>query len=87
MVGAGALTVTVYPNTLDSPYATRLDPPFVLLNPPPYGDTEMPANVPGNRFFMGFETLEAGDWFKLSRVVLNVKQDPWAPVRGSNGNN
>ena len=87
VVGAGALTVTVYPNTLDSPYATRLDPPFVLEDPPAYGDTEMPANVPGNRFFIGFETLVPGDHFKLSRVVLNVKMDPWAPVRGSNGNN
>jgi hypothetical protein len=87
IVGEGALTPTIYPNTLDSPYATRLDPPFILENPPPYGDTEMPANVPGNRFFVGFETLTPGDWFKISRVVLNVKQDPWAPTRGSNGNN
>jgi hypothetical protein len=82
--GAGALTVTVYPNTLDSPYAENLDPPFVLADPPPWGDTEMPCNVPGNRFFIGFQTQAVGDWFELSRVVLNVVMDPWAPVRGSN---
>lgn len=84
VIGSGALTVTVYPNTLDSPYAENLDPPFVLENPPAYGDTEMPANVPGNRFFMGFQTLQPGDWFELSRCVLNVTMDPWAPTRGSN---
>jgi hypothetical protein len=85
VIGSGALTVTVYPNTLDSPYAENLDPPFELLNPPPYGDTEMPCNVPGNRFFIGFQTLQPGDWFELSRVVLNVIMDPWAPTRGANG--
>jgi len=84
VTGSGGLNVTIYPNTLDSPYAERLDPPFELLDPPPWGDTEMPANVPGNRFFVGFETDVPGDWFNLSRVVLNVIMDPWAPTRGSN---
>jgi hypothetical protein len=82
--GSGGLNVTIYPNTPDSPYAERLDPPFVLADPPPWGDTEMPCNVPGNRFFVGFETDAIGDWFDLSRVVLNVIMDPWAPTRGSN---
>jgi hypothetical protein len=85
VIGSGALTVTIYPNTLDSPYAENLDPPFILENPPPYGDTEMPANVPGNRFFVGFQTHTPGDWFELSRCVLNVTMDPYSPVRGSNG--
>jgi hypothetical protein len=82
--GSGLLNVTVYPNTPDSPYAERLDPGFVLADPPPWGDTEMPVNVPGNRFFLGFETDAIGDWFDLSRVVLNVIMDPWAPTRGAN---
>jgi hypothetical protein len=84
VIGSGELTVTVYPNTLDSPYAEVLEPPLELLNPPPYGDTEIPVNVPGNRFFVGFKTKVPGDWFQLSRVVLNVIMDPWAPTRGSN---
>jgi hypothetical protein len=84
VIGSGNLTVTVYPDTLESPYTVRLDPPFTLGNPSPFGDTEMPCNVAGTRFFVGFETLTPGDWFQLSRVVLNVIMDPWAPTRGSN---
>jgi hypothetical protein len=82
--GGGFLNVTVIPNTLDSPFGERLDPPFELFDSPSFGDTEMPTNNSGNRFFIAFETDRPGDWFKLSRVVLNVYESPWAPVRGSN---
>jgi hypothetical protein len=80
--GGGHVMVTVYPNTIDSPYSERLDPPFELFDPTPYGDEEIPMNAAGNRFFVGFESYAPGDWFELSRVVLNVIQDPWAPMRG-----
>ena len=84
MIGAGNVSVTVYPDTLDTPYADKLLP-LPLLNPPPYGDTEFPMNDVGNRFFMDFQPINPGDWMEISRLVLTVKQNPWAPI-GNSGN-
>ena len=84
MIGAGNVSVTVYPDTLDTPYADQLLP-LPLLNPPPYGDTEFPMNDVGNRFFMDFQPINPGDWMEISRLVLTVKQNPWAPI-GNSGN-
>lgn len=82
--GSGLLTVTVFPDDLASADAERLDPPFDLFDPNPDGDTEMPANIEGDRFFLGFETEVPGDHFELSRITVNIRQHPHAPLRGSN---
>lgn len=82
LVGEGSLNLTVLPDTLDTPYGDALLP-LPLLNPPPYGDTEFPMNSVGNRFFLDFQPATAGSWMEVSRVVLSVKMNPWAPIGGS----
>lgn len=84
IIGEGNVDMTILPDTLGTPYGDALLP-LPLLNPPPYGDTEFPLNSVGNRFFVDFQPHEAGDWMELSRLVLTVKQNPWAPV-GNTGN-
>ena len=83
VVGEGNLDVVVLPDTLDTPYGDALDP-LELGNPPAWGDSELPINVVGNRFFVEIQSAEPGDWFELSRVVLTVTENPWAPTRGGN---
>ena len=83
VVGEGNINLTILPDTLDTPYGDALEP-LELGNPPSWGDTEFPLNDVGNRFFVQFETKNPGDWFELSRLVLTVTENPWAPTRGSN---
>ena len=83
VVGDGNLDVVVLPDTLQTPYGDALDP-LELGNPPPWGDSELPVNVVGNRFFVQMESHEPGDHFELSRVILTVGENPWAPTRGGN---
>jgi len=82
--GSGNLDVTLYPNSPDSPYADAIAP-CALSDPMPFGDLEIPLNEVGNRFFVGAAVDVAGEWFELSRIVMNLQQNPWAPCRGSNG--
>jgi hypothetical protein len=82
-VGGGQIDVTIAPDTLTSPYLNALAP-LPLGNPPPWGDTEFPLNDLGTRFFVGFKPHTVGDWWELSRFVLNVMKDQWSPVRGGN---
>lgn len=84
VIGEGNVSVTVYPDTLDTPYADRLLP-LPLFNPPSWGDTEFPMNDVGNRFFVDFQPINPGDWMEISRLVLTVAQNPWAPI-GSSAN-
>ena len=83
VIGEGNIDITILPDTLTTPYADAL-PPIALGNPPAWGDTEFPLNDVGTRFFIWFETKDPGDWFELSRFVMTVSQNPWAPVRGGN---
>lgn len=83
VVGEGELNLTILPDTLQTPYGDALLP-IELGNPPSWGDTETPLNDVGTRFFVQFETENPGDWFELSRFVMTVTQNPWAPVRGGN---
>ena len=83
LIGEGNVDITILPDTLGTPYGDALLP-LPLANPPAYGDTEFPLNDVGNRFFVDFQPHEAGDWMELSRVVLTVRANPWAPVRGGN---
>jgi hypothetical protein len=81
--GTGDLTITVYPNTLDSPYAHALLPDLILPAST-NGDTEVPVNEAGERLFIQFKCFSVGAGFTLSRVTLAMRGDPWSPVRGQN---
>lgn len=82
--GNGLFTITVYPNALDSPYSRVLLPNLTLplnIN----GDVEVPVgDDSGSRMFVIFQTNAVGAGYQLSRVVMVMRQDPWAPVRGRN---
>lgn len=83
VVGEGNLRFTIYPDSIQSPDQEALYPE-PLLNPPPYGDTEIPLNIEGNRFFVGLNVVDAGEWFDISRIIMGIGPNPWAPTRGSN---
>ena len=79
----GTLTISVYPNTLDTPFSHTLLPNLGLpssMN----GDTELPVNECGSRLFLSFLANAVGSNFTLSRIVMVMHQDPWSPVRGVN---
>lgn len=81
--GFGDVRITVYPNTLDSPFAHSLLPDLTLPAST-NGDVEIPVNECGSRLFLRFtsEAIDAG--YNLSRIVMAMHQDPWSPVRGVN---
>jgi hypothetical protein len=81
--GEGNFLPVIYPDTLDSPNADALLP-VELGDPPPWGDTEVPLNEVGNRFFVDLSPQDPGDWFEVSRIVMTLSKNPWAEVRGSN---
>jgi hypothetical protein len=82
----GTLTITVYPNSLLSPYSHTLLPNLEgPINPTTVnGDIELPVNETGSRLFFMFNCNAVGSAFSLSRIVCVMHQDPWAPVRGGN---
>jgi hypothetical protein len=80
--GSGALTITTYPNTLDTPYVNVLLP-NINLPQSVDGDMEVPLNECGNRLFVSFSTNAVGAGFTLSRVVMIARQDVFSPVRGT----
>lgn len=81
--GTGMVAITVYPNTLDTPYAHVLLP-NLTLPASTNGDTEIPVNEAGSRMFIAFNSNAVGAGFNLSRVILVMTKDPWSPVRGVN---
>lgn len=84
VVGSGLMSLSTYPDFPNSP-RVAVSTPQTLLNPPPYGDLEMPLNRSGSRFFLRFSNQGIADqWFKISRVVLTVAKEPMSPVRGGN---
>jgi hypothetical protein len=82
--GEGQLNVTVYPDSLDSPYAHQLLPNIALTTPMPAGDTEIPINEVGNRLFVQFSTNAVGAGFTVQNMVMILREHPWSPKRGSN---
>lgn len=81
--GSGSLTITVYPNSLDTPYSHILLPNLTLpldTN----GDIEVPLNEAGSRLFVIFSTNAIGAGFELSRLIMIMRGDAWSPVRGRN---
>lgn len=81
--GSGQLRMTMIPNDLRSQDAESLYPE-PLFNPTAYGDTEIPLNTVGNRFFPELYVTDVNEWFELSRVVMWISPYSWSPVRGSN---
>jgi len=81
--GSGSLTVTVAPNTLDSPYSHTLLPNMVLPAST-NGDVEMPVNEEGSRLFLIFSTNALDASFALARVVMYMSTSGWSPLRGVN---
>ena len=81
--GSGTVTTTVYPNTVDSPYAHALLPDLTLPAST-NGDVEMPINETGSRLFLIFSSNAIGSGFQLSRLIVMMTKDPWSPVRGVN---
>lgn len=81
--GSGEVTITVYPDSLSSPYAHPLLP-NLTLPATTSGDVELPVNELGNRLFLQFTCNAVGAGFSLSRIVMAVSKDPWSQVRGIN---
>ena len=83
VIGSGNLVISVIPDTLTSPNQQVVDTE-PLYDPPSFGDTEVPLNMEGDRFFVGLRVMQPNEWFDISRMVMGIGENPWAPVRGSN---
>jgi hypothetical protein len=81
--GTGDLAITVYPDSLGSPYAHQLLP-NLILPVTTSGDAELPVQEAGNRLFIQFSCNAVGSGFTLARIVMAMRSDPWSPIRGSN---
>jgi hypothetical protein len=81
--GTGSCSITAYPNTLDTPFATPLLPDIPLPSSN-NGDVEIPVNVVANRCLFRFDSNAVDSGFELSRINLAMTKDPWSPVRGLN---
>lgn len=78
--GVGSIGVTVYLDTLSN--AVALNPQ--TLSNPATKDIEMGLQQSSERMAVKFSSSGAGNWMDFQNLVLNVKPDPWAPVRGNN---
>jgi hypothetical protein len=81
--GTGDIYISVFPDSLNSPYAHQLLPP-IAMQADSLGDMEIPVNELGSRLFVSFATNAVGQGFRLGRLVMMVRSDPWSPVRGFN---
>lgn len=81
--GAGSLTITVCPNTLNGPYSHTLLP-NLTLPASTNGDVEIPVNEEGSRLFLIFNTNALAASFALARVVMYMSTSGWSPFRGEN---
>ena len=78
--GAGNLNLMAFTGNEAFPAALV---PLALSSPAPK-DLELPINVLGERVAFQVGTNQPGSWFRLSRLVVSLMPDPWAPVRGGN---
>lgn len=81
--GAGSLTITVCPNTLNGPYSHTLLP-NLTLPASTNGDVELPVNEEASRLFLIFNTNALDASFALARVVMYMATSGWSPLRGVN---
>jgi hypothetical protein len=80
IIGNGELTLADFPNDPLTKTPSYWDP--LTLSDPADGDLECPLNDVGYRFFMKVGTNAVGDWFELSKMVVTMSVNPWAPVSG-----
>jgi hypothetical protein len=78
--GAGNLNLSAF--RVNEAFPSALVP--LALSSPGLKDLELPINVLGERVAFQVGTNQAGAWFRLSRLVVSLLPDPWAPVRGGN---
>ena len=79
--GTGELQITVYPDTLASPYVQELQ--IVTLPNPGGNDLEYgTVDQEGFRLFLQFSMNAVGQSFNLSRVVMAIKQAASTILRG-----
>lgn len=79
--GAGVLSTTITADSLTSPRTKALAARNIPANPG--FDIELPINFTGDRSgftFSGDGQLTTN--FSMSKMVVSMKPDPWAPVRG-----
>lgn len=82
--GSGKIAVTTYPDNPNSP-RPWVSTPQPLADPTAYGDTEIPINRSGYRFFEFFTNQNTvNQWFQLSRIVASLIKEPFTPIRGTN---
>jgi len=84
--GAGTAGIRILPNVINPqfPYTVPVGLP---LTDPAQDDYFRPVNVKGNRAFLEISTDAVGAYFKMSKVLLTGKADPWSslnPVGGGN---
>lgn len=76
--GVGTLGITVYLDSLLNAVALN---PFALSNPAVF-DLEMMTNQLRERMAVKVASSGNAQWFDFQKCVVNVKQDPWSPIRG-----
>jgi hypothetical protein len=83
MLGTGTLRSLLYPDDPANPLPFILDDTPVTMSA--QGDLEIGGvnGITSQRYFLRFGTNEVGGSFQLSKVVLSLVVDPWAPVRGT----
>jgi hypothetical protein len=83
--GSGAVVITVFPNNVKptNPFSHILLP-NLTLPATSNSDVELPLNECGSRLFLMFDAFAVGAGYKLSRIVMVMHADPWAPVAGVN---
>jgi len=77
--GSGRLNISAYPDNQNF----NIPMPSLYLLSPSNGDTETSLNVLSERIAFNFAPTGTAAWFRLQKLSLSVKGDPWAPVRGT----
>jgi hypothetical protein len=77
--GIGTLGMTVFPASLSNGIVLNSQ----AISNPSFRDNEMMLNVSAERMFIKVASQGGGQNFDLQRMVVNMKQDPWAIVRGA----
>lgn len=81
--GSGEIVITVMPNTVNSGFSHVLLP-NLTLPASSNGDVEIPVDEAGSRIYVQINAPDVGSGFILSRIVMVMRQDPWAPISGVN---